>query len=44
MVYGHLFPNADEDEMESLRTLGRRWKNYVKEGQWIYEAHPFWIT
>lgn len=26
MVYGHLFPEADEVERESLRNLGKRWK------------------
>ncbi|EAU83809.2 DUF89 domain-containing protein [Coprinopsis cinerea okayama7 len=44
MVYGNLFPNATEAEMESLRRLGRRWKQYEKEGKWVYEQHPFWCT
>lgn len=26
MVYGHLFPNASEEELGSLRKLGLRWK------------------
>ena len=26
MVYGQLFPQATEQELESLRRLGRRWK------------------
>ena len=26
MVYGHLFPKASEEEKESLRRLGLRWK------------------
>lgn len=26
MVYGHLFPKATDEEMESLRRLGLRWK------------------
>jgi hypothetical protein len=26
MVYGHLFPKATEQERESLRRLGLRWK------------------
>lgn len=26
MVYGHLFPNATEEEKESLHRLGKRWK------------------
>ena len=26
MVYGQLFPNASDVELESLRRLGRRWK------------------
>lgn len=26
MVYGQLFPNASDVELESLRSLGRRWK------------------
>ena len=43
-VYGHLFPDASEEEIESLRILGRRWKQYEKEGKWKYEAHPFWCT
>ena len=26
MVYGQLFPKATDQELESLRSLGRRWK------------------
>ncbi|KAF8487792.1 hypothetical protein JB92DRAFT_3020399 [Gautieria morchelliformis] len=44
MVYGQLFPHASEIELESLRRLGQRWKQYVKEGKWVYEQHPFWCT
>ncbi|KIJ41034.1 hypothetical protein M422DRAFT_229841 [Sphaerobolus stellatus SS14] len=44
MVYGQLFPTASEAELESLRRLGQRWKQYEKEGKWIYEQHPFWCT
>ncbi|KAK7058502.1 Hairy/enhancer-of-split with YRPW motif protein 2 [Paramarasmius palmivorus] len=44
MVYGHLFPNASDQELESLRRLGARWKQYEKEGKWVYEQHPFWCT
>ncbi|KIY73593.1 DUF89-domain-containing protein [Cylindrobasidium torrendii FP15055 ss-10] len=44
MVYGHLFPKATEQENESLRKMGRRWKQYEKEGKWVYEQHPFWCT
>ncbi|KIM70288.1 hypothetical protein SCLCIDRAFT_1207607 [Scleroderma citrinum Foug A] len=44
MVYGHLFPKASEVERESLRRLGDRWKQYEKEGKWVYEQHPFWCT
>lgn len=44
MVYGHLFPKATEVERESLRRLGDRWKQYEREGKWVYEQHPFWCT
>ncbi|KAF7794852.1 hypothetical protein EIP86_005994 [Pleurotus ostreatoroseus] len=44
MNYGHLFPKANPVEMESLRQMGKRWKQYEQEGKWIYEAHPFWCT
>lgn len=44
MVYGSLFPDAPEEEVASLRALGRRWKQYVADGKWIYEQHPFWCT
>ncbi|KAK7695030.1 hypothetical protein QCA50_002218 [Cerrena zonata] len=44
MVYGHLFTKATEQEKETLRLLGLRWKQYEKEGKWIYEQHPFWCT
>ncbi|KAK7063995.1 DUF89 domain-containing protein [Favolaschia claudopus] len=44
MVYGQLFPKATDVELESLRRLGQRWKQYEKEGKWIYEQHPFWCT
>ncbi|ETW87126.1 hypothetical protein HETIRDRAFT_437750 [Heterobasidion irregulare TC 32-1] len=44
MVYGHLFPKASEAERESLRRLGNRWKQYEREGKWVYEQHPFWCT
>ncbi|WVF68552.1 hypothetical protein IAT40_003320 [Kwoniella sp. CBS 6097] len=43
-VYGQLFQDATDDQVESLRTLGHRWKQYEKEGKWKYEAHPFWCT
>lgn len=43
-VYGQLFPDASDVEIDSLRTLGNRWKQYEKEGKWKYEAHPFWCT
>ncbi|WFD29550.1 hypothetical protein MSPP1_000559 [Malassezia sp. CBS 17886] len=44
MAYGSLFPHSTDAEMDSLRELGHRWKQYVKEGKWIYEQHPFWCT
>ncbi|KAJ3895150.1 hypothetical protein GG344DRAFT_86090 [Lentinula edodes] len=44
MVYGQLFPQASDVELESLRRLGARWKRYEKEGKWVYEQHPFWCT
>ncbi|KZS93386.1 DUF89-domain-containing protein [Sistotremastrum niveocremeum HHB9708] len=44
MVYGQLFPKATDAELESLRRLGRRWKQYEKEGKWVYEQHAFWCT
>ncbi|GAA6002715.1 damage-control phosphatase ARMT1 family protein [Rhodotorula paludigena] len=44
MVYGHLFPNASDSDLASLKKLGLRWKEYVKKGQWVYEQHSFWIT
>ncbi|KAI0322978.1 DUF89-domain-containing protein [Amylostereum chailletii] len=44
MVYGQLFPHASEQERESLRQLGERWKKYEREGKWVYEQHPFWCT
>ncbi|THH28520.1 hypothetical protein EUX98_g5671 [Antrodiella citrinella] len=44
MVYGQLFPKATEQEKEGLKRLGLRWKQYEKEGKWIYEQHPFWCT
>jgi len=28
-----LFPEASEDEMDMLRVMGRRWKQYEKEGK-----------
>lgn len=24
--------------------MGARWKEYVKQGKWIYEDHAFWIS
>ncbi|TFK77431.1 DUF89-domain-containing protein [Pluteus cervinus] len=44
LVYGQLFPTASDVELESLRRLGRRWKQYEQEGKWVYEQHPFWCT
>ncbi|KZT54779.1 DUF89-domain-containing protein [Calocera cornea HHB12733] len=44
MVYGQLFPEASDAQMDSLRALGERWKQYEREGKWIYEQHPFWCT
>lgn len=42
MVYGHLFTDASDVDVEALRTMGNRWKDYVAQGKWIYEQHPFW--
>ncbi|GJE89707.1 protein-glutamate O-methyltransferase family protein [Phanerochaete sordida] len=44
MVYGHLFPEASSAERESLRKMGLRWKEYERQGIWVYEQHPFWCT
>lgn len=44
MCYGQLFPEAPESDLDSLRTMGERWKQYVKDGKLIYEQHPFWST
>ncbi|KIY50418.1 DUF89-domain-containing protein [Fistulina hepatica ATCC 64428] len=44
MVYGQLFSKATDVEVESLRRLGRRWKEYEKNGQWVYEQHPFFCS
>jgi len=44
MVYGHLFPDASDEELASLHKMGQRWKQYEREGKWIYEQHPFWCT
>lgn len=40
MVYGHLFPDASDEELASLHKMGQRWKQYEREGKWIYEQHP----
>lgn len=44
MVYGQLFPDASDTEMETLRTMGHRWKQYEKDGIWSYQQHAFWCT
>ncbi|KAL7336712.1 hypothetical protein BJY59DRAFT_761782 [Rhodotorula toruloides] len=44
MVYGHLFPNASDEELASLKQMGLRWKQYVKEGKLSYQQHAFWIS
>lgn len=44
MCYGNLFPNASAVEMQALRMLAQRWKQYERDGKWIYEQHPFWCT
>ncbi|RSH77335.1 uncharacterized protein EHS24_003294 [Apiotrichum porosum] len=43
-LHGHLFEDAPEEDMHQLRAMGRRWKQYEKEGKWKYEQHPFWCT
>lgn len=43
-VYGYLFPQATEEEMDWLRAMGRRWKQYEKEGKFKYQSHPFWCS
>ena len=37
-VYGQLFSDATDSDMETLRTMGQRWKQYEKEGKWRYEG------
>lgn len=44
MVYGHLFTDATEAELASLKRMGLRWKQYEKEGKWVYEQHAFWCS
>ena len=44
LTYTFLFHDATDAELESLRCLGRRWKQYEAEGKWVYEQHPFWCT
>lgn len=44
MVYGQLFDKAGDQEQRSLKKLGMRWKEYEKQGKWIYEQHPFWCS
>lgn len=44
MVYGSLFHSATDDQIASLKHMGQRWKQYEREGKWIYEQHPFWCT
>lgn len=38
-----VFPNVSDEELASLKKLGMRWKEYVKEGKIIYEEHQFWV-
>lgn len=33
-----------QTDIESLRRMGQRWKQYEKDGIWTYEQHPFWCT
>lgn len=40
MTYGHLFHGFSQNEMASLKHMGERWKQYEREGKWIYEQHP----
>lgn len=44
MCYGYLFEDASEEQMDYLRRMGRRWKQFEKEGKFKYEQHPFWCT
>lgn len=44
MTYGSLFPDANDDQIASLKQMGERWKQYEREGKWIYAQHPFWAT
>ncbi|PWN48653.1 DUF89-domain-containing protein [Violaceomyces palustris] len=44
MVYGSLFPHGTDAELASLKQMGQRWKEYEKQGKWVYEQHPFWCT
>ncbi|KAF9785559.1 hypothetical protein BJ322DRAFT_1063855 [Thelephora terrestris] len=44
MVYGQLFDKVSDQERRSLKKLGMRWKEYEKQGKWIYEQHPFWCS
>lgn len=43
-VYGHLFVDANDDELASLKLMAKRWKKYEQEGKIVYEQHPFWCT
>jgi len=38
-----VFPEASEEELASLKKLGLRWKEYVKQGKIVYEEHQFWV-
>ena len=37
-VYGHLFDQVSDEEVDMLRTMGRRWKEYEKQGKWEYQG------
>jgi hypothetical protein len=39
-----VFPNASDEELASLKQMGLRWKQYVKEGKLSYQQHAFWIS
>lgn len=43
-VYGHLFNGYSDNELASLKKMGDRWKQYEREGKFVYQQHPFWCT
>ncbi|OZJ04247.1 hypothetical protein BZG36_02481 [Bifiguratus adelaidae] len=42
--FNQVEPAPSAEQTENLKTLARRWQQYMKEGKFVVKSDPFWCT